>query len=90
MRLIVAKTSGFCFGVDQAVRRAYTCLEDTSRKMPTYMLGALTHNESVIAGLASTSCGDLPLSSTGIFPLEMPMILLCSNCFKEPCFTGYS
>lgn len=53
MRLIVAKTSGFCFGVDQAVRRAYTCLEDTNRKMPTYMLGALTHNESVIEDLLS-------------------------------------
>jgi len=53
MRLTVAKSSGFCFGVDHAVKAAYKCLADSSRKMPTYMLGAITHNESVVSDLLS-------------------------------------
>ena len=51
MRLTLAKSSGFCFGVDHAVKAAYKCLKDTARKMPTYMLGAITHNEHVVQDL---------------------------------------
>src|SRR5665647_860706 len=53
MRLTLAKSSGFCFGVDHAVTAAYLCLSDSARKMPTYMLGAITHNESVVSDLLS-------------------------------------
>ena len=53
MHLILAKSSGFCFGVDHAVTAAYLCLSDSARKMPTYMLGAITHNESVVSDLLS-------------------------------------
>jgi len=53
MRLTVAKSSGFCFGVDHAVTAAYKCLSNSARKMPTYMLGAITHNEFVVSDLLS-------------------------------------
>ena len=53
MHLKVAKSSGFCFGVDHAVKAAYACLSNPDRKLPTYMLGAITHNEYVVADLLS-------------------------------------
>jgi 4-hydroxy-3-methylbut-2-enyl diphosphate reductase len=53
MNIVVAKSSGFCFGVDQAVKAAYEVLSDKNRKMPTYMLGEITHNETVVSDLLS-------------------------------------
>lgn len=53
MKILLAKSSGFCFGVDQAVKAAYTILENPDRKMPTYMFGEITHNESVVNDLLS-------------------------------------
>ena len=53
MHLTLAKSSGFCFGVDHAVKAAYKCLANSERKMPTYMLGAITHNETVVSDLLS-------------------------------------
>lgn len=53
MHLTLAKSSGFCFGVDHAVKAAYKCLANSARKMPTYMLGAITHNETVVSDLLS-------------------------------------
>ena len=47
----LAKSSGFCFGVDHAVKTAYALLADKSRKRPIFMLGAITHNEIVVADL---------------------------------------
>lgn len=51
MHLKVAESSGFCFGVDHAVKAAYACLQNPKRKLPTYMLGEITHNEYVVADL---------------------------------------
>lgn len=53
MQVTLAKSSGFCFGVDHAVKAAYACLKNASRKMPTYMLGPITHNEFVVSDLLS-------------------------------------
>lgn len=53
MNIVLAKSSGFCFGVDHAVKAAYAVLSDKNRKMPTYMLGEITHNESVVSDLLS-------------------------------------
>ena len=53
MHLTVAKSAGFCFGVDHAVNAAYACLLNESRKTPTYMLGPITHNEYVVSDLIS-------------------------------------
>ena len=62
MHLKAAESSGFCFGVDHAVKAAYACLSNPKRKLPTYMLGAITHNEYVVADLLSrgmTLVGDV-------------------------------
>jgi small subunit ribosomal protein S1 len=54
MTIEVAKTSGFCFGVDNAVRKAYEIIDrsdDANRKK--YMLGKLIHNSEVIDDITS-------------------------------------
>lgn len=50
MQIILAKTAGFCFGVDRAVRLTYELLEQ-GRRVAT--LGPLIHNAQVVADLES-------------------------------------
>lgn len=47
MQVILAKTAGFCYGVERAVKLA----EKTARECGGAMLGSVVHNENVIAGL---------------------------------------
>lgn len=47
MKVIVAKTAGFCFGVKRAVNLAF----DTKADQPTYTFGPIIHNDSVIRRL---------------------------------------
>lgn len=49
MEIIVGKTSGFCFGVENAVTCAEKCLIDNKEKV--YCLGEIIHNEQVIESL---------------------------------------
>lgn len=44
MRIIVAKTAGFCFGVKRAVEMAF----DDCHKEGTYTLGPIIHNQTII------------------------------------------
>lgn len=48
MQIIRAKTAGFCFGVDRAVKLTYNLLAQ-GRKVAT--LGPLIHNAQVVADL---------------------------------------
>ncbi len=50
MEIIVAKTAGFCFGVNRAVKGAYQLLEE-GEKVVT--LGPLIHNPQCVADLAA-------------------------------------
>ena len=59
MRVLLAKTAGFCFGVDRAVKLTYQLLAE-GRKVAT--LGPLIHNPQVVADLAgkgALTCEDL-------------------------------
>ena len=49
MEVIVAKTAGFCFGVERAVNQVYEQIE-TGLK-PIYTLGPIIHNEEVVKDL---------------------------------------
>jgi len=100
MRLTMAKSSGFCFGVDHAVKAAYECLSNSERKMPTYMLGAITHNEYVVSDLLSkgiilaNEASDISSDSTvlirahGISP-EIREVLLTKGCDVIDCTCPY-
>ena len=49
MEVIVAKKSGFCFGVKRAVESVY---EQIGSKKPIYTYGPIIHNEEVVRDLA--------------------------------------
>ena len=48
MRILVAKNSGFCFGVRRAVDMAMACMDPVRT---TYTYGDIIHNETVVAEL---------------------------------------
>ena len=51
MKVKVAETAGFCFGVKRAVDKVYELI-DTEQK-PIFTLGPIIHNEEVVADLES-------------------------------------
>ncbi len=52
-KIELAKSSGFCFGVENAVKTAYSVIkENPDRKI--YMLGEITHNENVVGDLLAS------------------------------------
>ena len=51
MEIIIAKTAGFCFGVNRALKMAESALENKSA--PLYSLGPLIHNPRVVSELAA-------------------------------------
>lgn len=51
MEVVVAKTAGFCFGVDKAVKLVYDLLGTT--KGSIYTFGPIIHNEQVVENLKS-------------------------------------
>ncbi|MEO0288700.1 MAG: 4-hydroxy-3-methylbut-2-enyl diphosphate reductase [candidate division WOR-3 bacterium] len=59
MKIIVAKNSGFCFGVKRAMK-IIEDLEKDSKEKPLYTLGPIIHNPQVVESL----------KEKGIFPLN--------------------
>ncbi len=50
MEVIVAKTAGFCFGVERAVSTVYQALKE--KNVPLYTYGPIIHNEEVVKELS--------------------------------------
>lgn len=50
MQIEIADKSGFCFGVDRAVKIAYKCAENPGNSTVTY--GMLIHNRDLTDDLA--------------------------------------
>ena len=48
MKVTVARSSGFCFGVKNAVDTADTIAADKTEKRKKVLLGEIVHNELVI------------------------------------------
>lgn len=48
-KIFVAKTAGFCFGVDRAIKIVYNNLDNRSKRVVT--LGPIIHNQSVVNDL---------------------------------------
>lgn len=51
MKVITAKTAGFCFGVKRAVEKVYEQVNQEKKEIYTY--GPIIHNEEVVADLES-------------------------------------
>ena len=69
VRIKVAKTAGFCFGVDRAVKMAF----DTAEKFPRVVtLGPIIHNPQIVAQLekmgvrAVESPEEIPANTTAV------------------------
>ncbi len=52
MKVIVAKTAGFCFGVKRAVDTVYEQIEKKEVVRPIYTCGPIIHNEEVVQDLS--------------------------------------
>jgi len=72
MEVILAKTAGFCFGVDRAVSQAVE--EAAKADGPVYTYGPLVHNEEVIKDLESK--GIRAVSSEEIDQLEGGIVII--------------
>ena len=51
MKVKVAETAGFCFGVKRAVDKVYQLIEEGTH--PIYTLGPIIHNEEAVTDLAA-------------------------------------
>ena len=47
MKLTIAKSAGYCFGVKRAVNMVYQEAEEA--KVPVYTYGPIIHNEEVVS-----------------------------------------
>ncbi len=52
MRVILAKTAGFCYGVERAVALAH----ETAKAHGGAMLGSVIHNANVVAEWSAREC----------------------------------
>ena len=61
-KISVAKTAGFCFGVDRAVKIVYNKLDNRN---DVVTLGPIIHNRSVVADLEARGCKAVELDEIG-------------------------
>lgn len=53
MKVIVAKSAGFCFGVKRAVDKVYEQIKENKEQKTIYTFGPIIHNEEVVTDLES-------------------------------------
>ncbi|MGI6546277.1 MAG: bifunctional 4-hydroxy-3-methylbut-2-enyl diphosphate reductase/30S ribosomal protein S1 [Fastidiosipilaceae bacterium] len=101
MSVKMARSAGFCRGVDYAVQTAYQLLEEQDGENgPIYMYGELIHNRLVMGDLAergarlATSIEDIPdgakviIRAHGVTPQEVRR-LKEKDCVVIDCTCGY-
>ena len=62
MKINLAKSAGFCFGVKRAISIAYQTLKDNNK---VYMLGDIVHNEDVCKQINNAGIRKISRLSTG-------------------------
>jgi len=78
MKIILAKSSGYCFGVRDAVNAAYDVSKEHGE---VYMLGDIVHNESVVQDLEKE--GVKVVESLKDIPEEKPVLFRAHGTSKE-------
>ena len=61
-KIFVAKSAGFCFGVDRAVKIVYNKLDNRNNVVT---LGPIIHNRNVVADLEARGCRAITLEEAG-------------------------
>ena len=77
MKVITAKTAGFCFGVERAVNTVYEQIEAYSGE-PIYTFGPIIHNEEVIKELEKKGVSVLHTESD-LDALETGVVIIRSH-----------
>jgi len=78
MKIVLAKSSGYCFGVRDAVNAAY----DVSKKHgEVYMLGDIVHNENVVKDLEKE--GVKVVENLAEIPKDKPVLFRAHGTSKE-------
>ena len=69
MKITIAKSSGYCFGVRDAVNLAYDAAEKHGE---VYMLGDIVHNERVVSDLEKS--GSMVVNNLDDIPEDKPVL----------------
>jgi 4-hydroxy-3-methylbut-2-enyl diphosphate reductase len=77
-RVILAKTAGFCFGVERAVGMVYALLEDHSAPKPICTYGPIIHNEQVVGDLENKGVVVIP-SQEALGQIENGTVVIRSH-----------
>ena len=78
MKIILAKDAGYCFGVREAVKKAYHEAEDHGE---VYMLGHIVHNENVVKNLEKS--GTKVVESLKNVPSDKPVLFRAHGTAPE-------
>ena len=78
MKIILAKSSGYCFGVRDAVNAAYDASKEHGE---VYMLGDIVHNENVVQDLEKE--GVKVVESLEDIPEDKPVLFRAHGTSKE-------
>ena len=78
MKIILAKDAGYCFGVRDAVNKAY---EIADKFGEVYMLGDIVHNENVVRDLESN--GVKVVSELDQIPDNKPVLFRAHGTPKD-------
>ena len=76
LKVRLAETAGFCFGVERAVGMALRIAAEPGRGA-VYTLGSIIHNEEVVADLERQ--GVLAVSLKELKNLKEGTVILCSH-----------
>ena len=76
MKVKVAETAGFCFGVKRAVDKVYQLIEEGTH--PIYTLGPIIHNEEVVTDLAAK--GVQVIEEKDLASLTEGTVVIRSHC----------
>ncbi len=77
MKINLAKSAGFCFGVRKAITIA---LETSKTKKPIFMLGDIVHNEEVVKQIQKTGIKKINRLSNG---LGKTLLIRAHGCSKD-------
>jgi len=78
MKIHLAKSAGFCFGVKKAIT---TALETAKTKKPVFMLGDIVHNEEVVKQIRQTGIKKISrLTTSGI---GKTLLIRAHGCSKH-------
>ena len=87
MKVIKAKSAGFCFGVKRAVDTVYKQVEE-NQNLPIYTYGPIIHNEEVVKDLEQKGVIVLR-SEEELDTLEGELLLSALTGWQKMCMTDW-